>query len=52
MKRPPLVLQIGFSLIELMVAVVIFAFLVMIAGPMYATYIGNTYIRAAGEARC
>ncbi len=33
-----------------MVAVVIFAFLVMIAGPMYTTYIGNTYIRAAGEA--
>ena len=40
----------GFSLIELMIAVVIFAFLVMIAGPMYTTYIGNTHIRAAGEA--
>ena len=40
----------GFSLIELMIAVVIFAFLILLAGPMYADFIANSRIRNAGEA--
>ncbi|HEY2863818.1 MAG TPA: GspH/FimT family pseudopilin [Casimicrobiaceae bacterium] len=40
----------GFSLIELMIAVVIFAFLIMLAGPMYSDFIANSRIRNAGEA--
>ncbi len=39
----------GFSLIELMMAIVIFAFLVLLAAPMYTEYIGNANIRNAGE---
>lgn len=40
----------GFTLIELMIAVVIFAFLILLAGPMYADFIANSRIRNAGEA--
>ena len=40
----------GFSLIELMIAIVIFAFLIMLAAPMYTEFIGNSYIRNAAEA--
>ena len=40
----------GFSLIELMIAVVIFAFLILLAGPMYGDFIANSRIRNAGEA--
>lgn len=40
----------GFSLIELMIAIVIFAFLIMLAGPMYTDFIANSRIRNAGEA--
>jgi type IV fimbrial biogenesis protein FimT len=39
----------GFTLIELMIALAIFAFLIMLAGPMYATFLGNTQIRNAAE---
>jgi type IV fimbrial biogenesis protein FimT len=39
----------GFSLIELMIALAIFALLVVLAGPMYAEFIANTNIRNAGE---
>jgi type IV fimbrial biogenesis protein FimT len=40
----------GFSLIELMIAIVIFAFLVLLAAPMYSEFVGNSYIRNAAEA--
>jgi type IV fimbrial biogenesis protein FimT len=40
----------GFSLIELMIAIVIFSFLILLAAPMYTEFIGNSYIRNAGEA--
>ena len=40
----------GFTLIELMIAVVIFAFLILLAGPMYSDFIANSRIRNAGEA--
>jgi type IV fimbrial biogenesis protein FimT len=40
----------GFSLIELMIAIVIFSFLVLLAAPMYSEFIGNSYIRNAAEA--
>jgi type IV fimbrial biogenesis protein FimT len=39
----------GFTLIELMIAISIFAFLIMLAGPMYADFMGNTQIRNAAE---
>ena len=39
----------GFTLIELMIAVSIFAILVLLAGPMYADFMGNTQIRTAAE---
>ncbi len=39
----------GFTLIELMIAITIFAFLIMLAGPMYADFMGNTQIRNAAE---
>ena len=39
----------GFSLIELMVAITIFALLVVLATPMYTSFMGNSQIRAAGE---
>lgn len=42
--------QDGFTLIELMIAVVIFAFLILLAGPMYTDFIANSRIRNAGEA--
>ena len=39
----------GFSLIELMIAIVIFAFLILLAGPMYTDFIANSRVRNAGE---
>ena len=39
----------GFTLIELMIALSIFAILVFLALPMYADYMGNTQIRNAAE---
>ena len=39
----------GFSLIELMIAIVIFAFLVLLAAPMYSDFIANSRVRNAGE---
>ncbi len=39
----------GFTLIELLIAIAIFAFLIMLAGPMYADFMGNTQIRNAAE---
>lgn len=47
MMRHP---SLGFSLIELMIAIVIFSFLILLAAPMYTEFIGNSYIRNAGEA--
>jgi type IV fimbrial biogenesis protein FimT len=39
----------GFTLIELMISLAIFAFLIVIAGPMYADFMGNTQIRNGAE---
>jgi type IV fimbrial biogenesis protein FimT len=39
----------GFTLIELMIALSIFAFLVMVAGPQYADFMGNMQIRNGAE---
>src|SRR6202162_1902093 len=39
----------GFTLIELLIAMAIFAFLILIAGPMYADFMGNSQIRNAAE---
>lgn len=39
----------GFTLIELLIGISIFAFLIMIAGPMYADFMGNTQVRNAAE---
>ena len=39
----------GFTLIELMIALALFAFLTMLAGPMYADFMGNSRIRNAAE---
>ena len=39
----------GFTLIELMVALAIFALLIVIAGPMYAGLMGNVQIRNGAE---
>lgn len=39
----------GFTLIELMIAIAIFAILVLLAMPMYSTFIANTQIRTATE---
>jgi type IV fimbrial biogenesis protein FimT len=39
----------GFTLIELLIAIAIFAFLIMLAGPMYADFMGNSQIRNAAE---
>src|SRR5437762_9905582 len=39
----------GFTLIELMIALSIFAFLIMIAGPQYADFMGNMQIRNGAE---
>jgi type IV fimbrial biogenesis protein FimT len=39
----------GFTLIELMIALSIFAFLIFLAGPMYADFMGNSQIRNAAE---
>jgi type IV fimbrial biogenesis protein FimT len=40
---------IGFTLIELLITLAIFAFLIMLAGPMYAEFMSNTRIRNAAE---
>ena len=42
--------QRGFTLIELMIALVIFGFLILLAGPMYTDFLANSRIRNAGEA--
>jgi type IV fimbrial biogenesis protein FimT len=39
----------GFTLIELMIGLAIFGFLIMLAGPMYAQFKANSQIRNAGE---
>jgi type IV fimbrial biogenesis protein FimT len=39
----------GFTLIELLIAVAIFVFLILLAGPMYADFMGNSQIRNAAE---
>lgn len=39
----------GFTLIELMTAITLFAILTMLAMPMYTTFIQNTQIRTASE---
>ena len=39
----------GFTLIELMIALVIFGILLLIAGPMYADFMGNSQIRNGAE---
>jgi type IV fimbrial biogenesis protein FimT len=39
----------GFTLIELMIALAIFGFLIMLAGPMYAQFMANSQIRNAGD---
>lgn len=40
----------GFTLVELMVALAIFAFLLMLVGPMYGQFIANHQIRNATDA--
>jgi len=40
---------LGFTLIELMIALSIFAFLLLIAGPQYAEFMGNMQIRNGAE---
>lgn len=39
----------GFTLIELMIGLAIFAFLIMVAGPQYADFLGNSQIRNGAE---
>ncbi len=39
----------GFTLIELLIALAIFVFLILLAGPMYADFMGNSQIRNAAE---
>jgi len=39
----------GFTLIELMIGLAIFAFLILIAGPQYADFLGNSQTRNAAE---
>jgi len=39
----------GFTLIELMIALSVFAFLIFIAGPMYADFMANSQIRNGAE---
>ncbi|MEP6942775.1 MAG: GspH/FimT family pseudopilin [Betaproteobacteria bacterium] len=41
--------SLGFTLIELMIALSVFAFLIMIAGPQYAEFMGNMQIRNGAE---
>ena len=41
--------QHGFTLIELMIALVIFIGLIMLAGPMYSEFNANSHIRNASE---
>jgi type IV fimbrial biogenesis protein FimT len=39
----------GFTLIELMIGLAVFAFLIVIAGPQYADFMGNMQIRNGAE---
>ncbi len=39
----------GFTLIELMIALSLFAILIVLAGPIYSDFMGNSQIRNAGE---
>jgi type IV fimbrial biogenesis protein FimT len=39
----------GFTLIELMIVLAVFAFLVLIAGPQYADFLGNSQTRNGAE---
>jgi type IV fimbrial biogenesis protein FimT len=39
----------GFTLIELMIGLAVFAFLILIAGPQYAEFLGNSQIRNGAE---
>ena len=39
----------GFTLIELMMALALFAILVALAGPLYSDFMGNSQIRNAAE---
>ena len=39
----------GFTLIELMIALSVFAFLILLGGPMYADFMGNSQIRNGAE---
>jgi len=45
----PAALTRGFTLIELMVAIAIFALLITLAAPMYGEFLANTQIRNAAE---
>src|SRR5439155_13643227 len=50
-ERDDMMLRVrGFTLIELMIALAIFAFLLMLAGPMYAQFLANSQIRNGAEA--
>jgi type IV fimbrial biogenesis protein FimT len=40
----------GFTLIELLIALAIFGILLLLAGPMYGNFMGNSQIRNAAEA--
>lgn len=40
----------GFTLVELMIALAIFGFLIMLAGPQLATFLASSQVRNAGEA--
>ena len=42
--------QVGFTIVELMVAVVVLAFLLAIGGPSFATWLQNSQIRNMSEA--
>jgi type IV fimbrial biogenesis protein FimT len=39
----------GFTLIELLIALALFVILILLAGPMYADFMGNSQIRNAAE---
>ena len=40
----------GFTLVELMVALAIFGFLILLAGPQLTTFLANSQVRGAAEA--
>ena len=43
-------MELGFTLIELMVGLAIFAFLMVMGAPSFATWVQNSHIRTATEA--